>query len=1022
MTQGAFHMTKSPIETASGIVQTPGGKIIDVSSGLEPARYNSVSVGIKAKRVMIACDPFWPSIGGLETAVEQLGAALVNSGYEVTVMTPPFPGRNSSTRCGIRIEEIDPGEVKDGIPEWPYAVRRAVMAGRYDACILMQTPFGNIIFSVEGIIPPSGTHLLIQPIINADDYSIWENHSEFKNKLTATLKNATAVVAMTRSGADIQYMRSVSIAPAYVPNAVSLPKPAGDFRKTFAIDRSRFLVLHVANLYWVKNHIGLLDALDDLPVQWQLVMIGNPSGQPECVEAVYNKLAQRPDVLYIPGLSREWVSAAMETADAVVLPSLGEGSPITILEAMAHGKPWLATPDCGAANDHAGGVICPLSDFKKILSGLHQNPDLRKTLGELGRYHWKECYSWDTVVKGWIELIETGWTTKPFLLSEDADLRNKALVQQIWELSDAAHNMAGKPQPSLPLVSVLIPTYNRPEQLVNAIRSVQAQTYENIEMIVVNDCGTDVGNIVESMNEEKNITYCRHAVNSGLAAARNTAIKLSKGKYIAYLDDDDVFYPNHVETLASFLMNSGHKVAYTNAVRAYQIKMDGKYVTTRKELSYTSEFDNDIILLTNLIPVLSVMHEKSCIDDAGPFDESLTTLEDWELWMRMSRKYEFVHIPEATSEVTWRTDGTTMTSSRFPDFLRTQKIIFEKHRDFAIGKPRILAARQKALQEIELRLSRLNNTPFAAPVAPVAQKPDASIIILTRNQLHFTIQCLKSIQQYTSMPHEIIVVDNNSTDDTPTFLRQFSKDNPNVKVIFNNRNRGFAAGNNQGLALAFAKYLVLLNNDTVVTPGWLERMIGVLQRHPKVGMVGPMSNFVAAPQLVPEVSYRNSDELENFARQFASQYAGQTQTVQRLIAFCLAMRREVLEQVGGLDEIFGLGNFEDDDFCVRVWLSGFEALIAKDVFIHHTGNVTLKPEGLLDMEPFLRNWELFKAKWSIPANTTIEEGYVVGEQMRRAAPIYIPLPDLSLDHAADSSGLFWHEIQQAQPGIQPQGH
>ena len=1005
-------MTKSFIKTASGFVQTPGDKAITASVRLQPAQYNSASAGIAAKRVMIACSHFWPSIGGVETVVEQLGTALVNSGYEVTVMTLAFPGRKSNTRKGIRIDGIDPSKVKDGISEWPYAIRRAVMSGEYDVCILMQDPLGDIVWSIEGIVPPSGTRLLIQPIINADGYAKWKNHSEFKNRLTAILKNATAVIAMTRSGVDTQFMRSVAIAPAYLPNAAALPKPAGDFRKLYGIDRNRFLVLHVANLYWVKNHIGLLAALHDLPASWQLVMIGNPSGEPQCVEAVRAKLAGRPDVLYIPGLSREWVSAAMEAADAVVLSSLGEGSPITILEAMAHGRPWLATPDCGAANDHAGGVICPLSDFRKNLACLHRNPELRKKLGELGQHHWKESYSWDRVVKGWIDIIETGRTTKSFALTEGADLRNKALVQQIRELSDKTYNIAVKRHSPLPLVSVVIPTYNRPEQLLDAIRSVQAQTYENIEIIVVNDCGTDVGNIVTSMNDRNNIIYCRHAVHSGPAVARNTAIKLSKGTYIAYLDDDDIFYPNHVETLASFLMNSGQKVAYTNAVRAHQVRQNGKYVTTRKEVFYTKDFDNDAILLINLVPVLSVMHEKSCIDAVGPWDENLTTLEDWDLWMRMSRKYEFVHIPEVTAEVTWRTDGTTTTSARFRDFIRTQKIVYEKHWELAIDKPNVLAARQKAIQKIEMVLGKPGNTPLSASVAPAAREVVASILILTRNQLHFTIQCLKSIRQCTSLPHEIIIVDNNSTDDTPAFLRQFSVDNPNTKVIFNNRNRGFAGGNNQALALASGKYLVLLNNDTLVTSGWLERMISVLERFPRAGMVGPMSNFVSGPQLVPEVSYRNADELEHFARQWAGRYAGQTQVSRRLVAFCMMIRREVIEKIGGLDENFGLANFEDDDFCVRAWLSGFEAIIAQEVYIHHTGSVTIKQEGLFNRAPFLRNWEIFKAKWALPPHTTIETGYELDGQMREAAPIYIPLPDIGIDHAVDLTGRHWHEIEQ----------
>ncbi len=400
---------------------------------------NPPSIQSSGKRVLIACSHFWPSIGGVENRMEQFGIALIRMGFDVTVLTGDFPGRPSNVHNGIKIRSADPMRLEGGVPALQRAVRKAVVSGEYDCCILVQDPLGYIIWSVEGVVPPPETRLIIQPIINSDGYGRWKDHSEFRNRLTAILKNAAVAVAMTKSGPDTEFMRSSEIAHVYIPNATAVPEPAGDFRKKFGIDGNRFLVLHVANLYSVKNHVGLLDALHDLPESWQLAMIGKPSGEPQCAQAVLAKLTTRPDVLYIPGLPREWVSAAMKSADVIVLASLGEGSPNTILEAMAHGRPWLATPDCGAANDHAGGVICPLSDFTKNLACLHRNPELREKLGELGRHHWKECYSWDRVVKGWIDIIETGRTTKSFALTEGADLQNKALVRQIRELAGRNH-------------------------------------------------------------------------------------------------------------------------------------------------------------------------------------------------------------------------------------------------------------------------------------------------------------------------------------------------------------------------------------------------------------------------------------------------------------------------------------------------------------------------------------------------------------------------------------------------------
>ena len=111
------------------------------------------------------------------------------------------------------------------------------------------------------------------------------------------------------------------------------------------------------------------------------------------------------------------------------------------------------------------------------------------------------------------------------------------------------------------------------------------------------------------------------------------------------------------------------------------------------------DFNHDNILVGNFIPVLCVMHRKSCLDEAGLFDETLTTHEDWDLWIRLSRKYRFGHIRKTTCEFSWRTDGTSMTSSKQKDFLRTLEIIYAKTADHVRGKPHVLEARQRYLQE-----------------------------------------------------------------------------------------------------------------------------------------------------------------------------------------------------------------------------------------------------------------------------------------------------------------------------------
>ncbi len=233
-----------------------------------------------------------------------------------------------------------------------------------------------------------------------------------------------------------------------------------------------------------------------------------------------------------------------------------------------------------------------------------------------------------------------------------------------------------------PLVSVIVPTFNRPELLVETLKSILNQTYKNIEIIVVNDAGKDVEELITSLNNENKIRYIRHPDNKGLAASRNTGIKAAKGKYIAYLDDDDIYYPDHIKTLVSFLETSDYKVAYTDAVRAYQEMQNGRYITVNKETANTFDFDYDRILHENYIPVLCFMHEKSCIDEVGFFDETLGAHEDWDLWMRMSRKFKFWHFNKITCEFSWRTDSSTMTFRQRNVMDSTRNIVFERGQQF----------------------------------------------------------------------------------------------------------------------------------------------------------------------------------------------------------------------------------------------------------------------------------------------------------------------------------------------------
>jgi hypothetical protein len=152
-------------------------------------------------------------------------------------------------------------------------------------------------------------------------------------------------------------------------------------------------------------------------------------------------------------------------------------------------------------------------------------------------------------------------------------------------------------------------------------------------------------------------------------------------------------------------------------------------------------------------------------------------------------------------------------------------------------------------------------------VPPDRRVPCASIIMLTHNKLPLTRLRIESLYRYTDYPNfELVVVDNASEDGTRDYLEGLQRVLPNLRVIFNSRNEGFARGSNIGIMQSWGDYVFLLNNDTIVTSGWLTRLIGYLKRDSRVGMVGPVTNSAGNEQMI-SASYQGLEGLEAFAQQ-----------------------------------------------------------------------------------------------------------------------------------------------------------
>lgn len=245
--------------------------------------------------------------------------------------------------------------------------------------------------------------------------------------------------------------------------------------------------------------------------------------------------------------------------------------------------------------------------------------------------------------------------------------------------------------------------------------------------------------------------------------------------------------------------------------------------------------------------------------------------------------------------------------------------------------------------------------------------PKISVVVLTYNNLKFNMDCVNSILSKTAYAnYELVIVDNQSTDGTVDYLKKLEeKKIPNVKIIFNNENYGFAGGNNIGIKVAEGDYVLLLNNDTLVTRGWLTSMVKHLENDMSLGMCNPVTNSIGNESMI-KVDYLSKKDLDEFAYSYTDVHMNEEyKDIDRLPLFATLIRKDMIEKIGLLDESYKVGMFEDDDYTESTLQAGYGITIVEDAFIHHINNAAFKK--LTDEEYkkiFNENKAIFEKKWN----------------------------------------------------------
>jgi len=203
------------------------------------------------------------------------------------------------------------------------------------------------------------------------------------------------------------------------------------------------------------------------------------------------------------------------------------------------------------------------------------------------------------------------------------------------------------------------------------------------------------------------------------------------------------------------------------------------------------------------------------------------------------------------------------------------------------------------------------------------------LIMLCHNQLSYTKRAVESIIENTYQPvNRFWIVNNASTDDTKLYLSGLAENYSNVKVVNNRKNKGFVVANNEIMKRSKADVVVLLNNDIEVEPYWLHEMIVPFKKRKKVGITGPMTNISGE---VMQMCEKDETESGIYCRASIA-----------VPFFCSAISKKLIDDIGYLDTIFGMGYGDDGDYCIRTVKAGWDIIVCKGAYVYHYKMKTFK--------------------------------------------------------------------------------
>lgn len=483
-----------------------------------------------------------------------------------------------------------------------------------------------------------------------------------------------------------------------------------------------------------------------------------------------------------------------------------------------------------------------------------------------------------------------------------------------------------------PLISIIMPVYNPPlSMLQEAVSSIQAQLYRNWQLCIADDASTNpevLAYLKNIVKEDKRIRVIFRPENGHISHASNSALDIAEGQYIALMDNDDLLPEHSLYWVARTIVTSPDvAIIYSDEDK---IDIQGN----RSAPYFKTDWNLYLFRSHNMISHLGV-YRRDLVENVGRFRVGMEGSQDYDLALRcieVSRPEQIIHIPRVLYH--WRIHAGSTAMS-------------------AAEKPYAQIAGRNALSEHLLRTNTAGNAElldfgmYRINYDLPQTLPLVSLIIPTRNAMGLVKQCIDSIVEKTTYKnYEIILIDNGSDDLASLDYFESLKARENIRVIRDDGPFNYSALNNAAAREAKGQIIGLINNDIeVISPGWLDEMVS-LALQPGAGAVGarlwyPDNRLQHGGVIMGPLTL--AGHAHKFLPRGHHGYFGRASLIQGLSAVtaaCLIIRKEIFDEVNGLNEIELKIAFNDIDFCLRVKEAGYQNIWTPNAELYHHESAT----------------------------------------------------------------------------------